>query len=144
MRHLYNSRCEVLRLDGELSFGSPKLSWTKLTHIVDPLLGTPGEILGRFDLNFMRPGKDQPMPIVAGRAPDRFGVFFFDVTDLIKAGDRIRALDGPIVGTFEIKAIPDPAVGFTAAHHMEVQVVEVTRNLTNVFPGGNVEERITQ
>jgi len=144
VRHLYNSRVGVYRLNGELTYGSPKLTWDKLTTVLDPYLGTPGELMGRFDLTFQRPGKDIPMPVVAGRAPDRIGVLFFDVTDAVKAGDRLRCIDGPIVGTFEIRAIPDPAVGFTAAHHMEVQVIEISRNLMNVFPGGDVDEQVIE
>lgn len=141
MRHLFNSRVEVLRLEGELSFGSPKLSWNKLTGTVDDYLGTPGELMGRFDLYFQRPGKDAPMPIVAGRAPDRVGLFFFSATDRVRAGDRVRCIEGPITGTFEIRAVPDPAVGFAATHHMEVQVFEVSRSLSP-FPGGDVEEQV--
>lgn len=144
MRHLFNTRAEVLRLDGELTAGSPVLSWNKLTYVLDPYINSPGELMCRLDLTFQRPGKDQPMPIVAGRVPDRIGVMYFSVTDQVKAGDRIRPISGPILGTFEIRVIPDPAVAFSAAHHMEVQVIEVSRNLSSLFPGGNVEEQVIQ
>jgi hypothetical protein len=139
MRHLFNSRCEVLRLSGQMVDGTPTLSWTKVGGVVDPVLGTPGELMCRLDLTFQRPGKDQPMPIVAGRAPDRVGVMFFDATDNIVAGDRIHCLAGPLTGTFEIRSIPDPAVAYAAAHHGEVQVIEVSQTLPGIFPGATVE-----
>ncbi len=140
MRHLFNSRAEVLRLSGELIAGTPTLSWPKTTDIVDPVLGVPGELMCRLDLNYVRPGKDQPMPVVAGRAPDRIGVLFYTVTGNVKAGDRVRMLSGPVTGTFEIRVIPDPAVGFSAAHHMEVQVVEVAAPPAGMFPSATPED----
>lgn len=140
MRHLYSSRAEVLRLSGPVINGTPVLAWGRVQSVLDVFLGVPGELMCRIDLHFVRLGKDQPLPIVAGRAPDRTGVMFFDVTDQIKAGDRIRAISGPVVGTFEIRAAPDPAVGYAVAHHMEVQVVEVAQSLQYVFPGSNVGE----
>lgn len=133
MRHLFHTRAEVLRLSQEFHDGAPTMSWDKVSTIVDPLLGEPGELMCRLDLNFVRPGKDQPMPVVAGRAPDRVGLMFFDATAEVLAGDRIRAISGPIAGTFEIRAAPDPAAGFSQAHHHEVQVIEVTRSLTNLL-----------
>lgn len=140
MRHLYNCRVQVQRLSAGMLFGAPNLSWATVTDTLDAYLGTPGELMCRLDLQFVRPGKDQPMPIVAGRAPDRVGVMFYDVTDKVKAGDRIRVLAGPVTGTFEIRAIPDPAVDLASAHHMEVQVIEVAQALAGVFPGAEPEE----
>lgn len=139
MRHLFNQRVEVLRLAAVMTNGTPVLSWSKVTTILDPALGVPGELLCRLDLNFVRPGKDQPMPVTAGRAPDRIGVLFCGATDKILAGDRIRCLSGPVSGTFEIRTIPDQAIDFAAAHHIEVQVVEISQSLAGVFPGAHVE-----
>lgn len=139
MRHLFNSRCEVLRLSGAMTNGTPVLTWAKVTGMVDARLGVPGELMCRLDLNFVRPGKDQPMPVTAGRAPDRIGVMFCDATDTILAGDRVRCLSGPVSGTFEIRTIPDVAVDFASAHHVEVQVVEVSQTIAGVFPGVSVE-----
>jgi hypothetical protein len=135
MRHLFNSRVEVLRLSALITNGVPVTTWDKVQAVVDPFLGAPGELLCRLDLVFLRLGKDQPMPLVAGRAPDRTGVLFFTHTNDIRSGDRIRALAGPVTGTFEIRTIPDIAVGFSAGHHCEVQVVEVAQSLPGVFPG---------
>jgi len=134
MRHLYSSRVEVLRLSATMVSGTPTLAWTKITAVPDPVLGTAGELLCRLDLGFMRLGRDQPMAVVAGRAPDRVGVMFFDATAHVKAGDRVHTLAGPITGTFEIRPIPDPATDMTRVHHMEVQVVEVAQALDGVFP----------
>lgn len=139
MRHLFKSRVEVLRLSGQLVNGTPELMWGRVQAHLDSTLLNAGEMMCRLDLNFVRPGKDQPMAIVAGRAPDRVGVMFFTATDQIKAGDRIRCIAGPVTGTFEIRAIPDPAVGYATAHHMEVQVVEVAQSLQHVFPGAEVD-----
>lgn len=140
MRHLYNSRAEVLRLSGALVLGTPTLTWSKISDTPDTVLGVEGELMCRLDLNFVRPGKDQPMPVEAGRAPDRIGVLFYSVTDALKAGDRVRMLAGPITGTFEVRVIPDPAVAYAAAHHMEVQVVEVAQQLAGVFPSASPED----
>lgn len=139
MRHLYSSRCEVLRQSGTVHQGIPTVAWQKITDIVDTRLGVPGEFLCRLDVGFLRPGRDMPMPIVGGRAPDRVALLFYDVTDGIKAGDRVRTLAGPVTGTFEIRVIPEPIQDFGIAHHMEVQVVEVAAALTGQFPGGELE-----
>jgi hypothetical protein len=134
MRHLFNSRVEVLRLTGVLQAGTPTLSWNTITDVVDPYLSAPGQLMCRIDLQFLRPGRDQPMPAVAGRAPDRVGVLFLSITDALKAGDRIHTLTGPVTGTFEVRAIPDVAAQFADGHHMEVQIIEVAQGLTGVFP----------
>jgi hypothetical protein len=140
MRHLYNSRVVVEELSGDFDAGTPTYTWVRSVAILDPALGVPGELMCRLDLNFIRPGKDQPQPIVAGRAPDRMGLMLFDATAGIKAGQRIRVIDGPAAGaTFEIRAVPDPAQGFSDTHHMEVQVIEVAQQLRGVFPGTDME-----
>lgn len=146
-RWLYRSVAQVVRLVPTLqSDGTMSLAWNPLTAVVDPYLDTPGQLLCRLDLTFVRPGKDQPPAVVAGRAPDRVGVLYYDpITDdsgvpLIKAGDRVAMVSGPIFGTFEIRVIPDVAQDYTGAHHVEVQVVEVSQALAppspTPFPGG--------
>lgn len=141
MRHLFNSHVEVLELTGTVVDGDATMDYLKITDVCDPYLGTPGELMCRLDLNFQRPGKDQPTPVVAGRSPDRLGLMFYSPTDTIRAGHLIRCLDGPVTGTFEIRVNPDPAVGFSAAHHMEVQIVEVNQNVQPLFPaGGHLEQ----
>lgn len=135
MRHLFNSRVEVLRLSGSMEHGTPRMEWKQIPSMVDPIFGRPGEMMCRIDLGFQRIGKDAPMPVAAGRAPDRIGVMCCSNTNLLLAGDRVRCVAGPITGVFEIRAIPDPAVGFSAMHHMEVQVVEVAQSTVGKFPG---------
>lgn len=139
MRHLYHTRAEVLRLAQEFKNGVPNMTWKQVDEIIDPYLGVPGELMCRIDLSFVRPGKDQPMPVVAGRAPDRVGLMFLDATDEILSGDRIRAIDGPISGTFELRAMPDPAAGWSAAHHMEVQIIEVAQSMQPLLLTRTVE-----
>lgn len=128
MRHLYNSRVSVHRLTVDMMDGLATQTWQKIDAIVDYYLAVPGEMMCRLDLIFQRPGKDQPMPLIAGRAPDRVGLLIFDPTYEIFSGDRFHVLDGPVRGTFEIRVMPDPAQAFVmTAHHMEVQVIEVAQ-----------------
>lgn len=146
LRMFYTSVCQVLRLNPALSAGGGmSFTWDPLTAVVDSYLNEPGLLQCRLDLTFLRPGKDQPAPVVAGRAPDRTGVCYFDLyagadgVPLVKAGDRLTCVSGPIFGTFEIRLIPDVAQSLTGAHHIEVQVVEVSQMLKpgspTPFPG---------
>lgn len=128
MRWLFASRVEVLRLNLDMSKGIPQQTWDKVSFIVDPYLGVPGEMMCRIDLGYQRVGKDFPQPVSAGRAPDRVGLMVFSPTDQVVAGDRFRCIAGPIQGVFEIRAMPDVAAGFAKAHHMEVQVIEVSQS----------------
>ncbi len=130
MRHLFNSRCEVLRINATMTDGAPTVDWNKVDFILDPYLGVSGELLCRLDLQFLRPGRDTLPPLVAGRAQDRFGVMFLSATTKLRSGDRVRTLTGPVTGTFEIRNVPDPAVGMgRTPHHFEVQVIEVAQSV---------------
>lgn len=132
MRGLYSSVVQVLRLTPTMdaNFGM-SVSWTAISSIVDPVLDIPGQLLCRLAIGFLRPGKDQLPPIVAGRPQDRFGVMYFDpATDasgvpLVKSGDRFLCVSGPISGTWEMRNIADQLQGYHGAAHCEVQVVEV-------------------
>jgi hypothetical protein len=146
MRMFYLSTCQVLRNDPQLNdSGSMVLGWTPVTDIVDPILDQPGLLACRLDLQFVRPGKDAPAPLVAGRAPDRVGVCFFDLAadaagaPLVRAGDRLECVAGPVYGTFELRQIPDVAQDLTGGHHVETQVIEVSQQLQpgtpTPFPG---------
>jgi hypothetical protein len=146
MRMFYTSACQVLRLAESLQAGGGMTwSWNPVTAVVDPVLGTPGLLMCRLDLTFIRPGKDQPPPMVAGRAPDRIGVCYFDLATaannvpLVLSGDRLECISGPIFGTFDIRVVPDVAQDMIGAHHVEVQVVEVSQMLKpgspTPFPG---------
>lgn len=146
LRMFYTSVCQVRRFNPALGpTGAMTFSWDPVTTVVDPVLGQPGLLQCRLDLTFLRPGKDQPSPIVAGRAPDRTGVCYFDLTNdadgapLVKSADRLQCVSGPIFGTFDIRLIPDVAQDLTGAHHVEVQVVECSQMLKpgspQPFPG---------
>ena len=141
MRMFYTSTVQVLRAVASVAAGGGMTyTWPAVPTVVDPVLNVPGQLQCRLDLTFVRPGKDQPAPLVAGRAPDRIGVCYFDLaTDasgvpLVVAGDRLNCIAGPIFGTFEIRPIPDVAQDLIGAHHVEVQVVEVSQMLTPGSP----------
>ena len=108
------------------------VSWAPVTDILDPYQDAPGLMACRLDLQFTRPGKDAPMPLVAGRAPDRVGVLFYDMPadasglPLLKAGDRLQMVSGPIAGTFELRQVPEIAQDYLGAHHGESQVIEIS------------------
>jgi hypothetical protein len=138
IRHLYISRAEVHRLQIKLVKGSMTNTWQKITEMVDPALGVAGEMMCRLDLNFIRPGKDQPSPIVAGRSQDRVGLLFCDYSAELLAGDRLKMVAGPISGWFELRSNPDGAIDFSQVHHFETQVVEVSPSAVR-FPGSEVD-----
>lgn len=146
-RALYTSVAAVLRLQPSLQpGGGMTAAWLQVTDILDPFVITPGLIACRLDLQFTRPGKDAPMPLVAGRAPDRVGVLFYDMPadvsglPLVKAGDRFQMVSGPIAGTFELRQAPEVAQDYLGAGHAESQVIEVAQALQpgsyTPFPGG--------
>ena len=146
LRMFYSSVCQVLRNVPQMDDGGGMtLGWVPVTEVVDPELGQPGLLQCRLDLQFVRPGKDAPAPLAAGRAPDRVGVCFFDLAagpsgaPLVLAGDRLECVAGPVYGTFEIRVVPDVAQDLTGAHHVEVQVIEVSQMLQpgspTPFPG---------
>lgn len=98
----------------------------------------------RLDVIFLRPGKDIPEPIQAGKAPDRVGILFASVEAGFRAGDVITVVPNdfgklPVSGTFQIKVIPDIAQDFSSAHHVEIQIVENAQpvdDFTRPWPGG--------
>lgn len=133
IRHLYASRVEVLRRHvNSRTAGSASEVWRKIEEIPDMMLDTVGEMMCRLDLQFIRTGKDMPLPAYAGRAADRTGTLFFDVNSNVKAGDRVRCIDGDVEGTFEIKAIPDIVPDLYGVNHIECQVVEVAQSMLRV------------
>jgi hypothetical protein len=135
MEHLFNSAVRVERMDLVVTDGDAVMDYAQATD-EDPALDAMLQFLKcRLDMNFIRQGKDLPPAPVAGRAPDRIGVMFTYPYAPIKAGDRIIAIENeqgeiPVVGTFEIRYIPDEAVGFASRHHIEVQIIEVGQALT--------------
>lgn len=146
-RSLYSSTVQVLRLSPVLNddFGMT-ISWAPVAKIVDVMQDQPGILQCRLAIGYLRPGKDQLPPLVAGRPQDRYGVVYFDpVVDasgsmMVKAGDRFLCIAGPISGTWEMRNIPDQLQGYKTAAHVESQVVEVAAQngpgSPTPFPGG--------
>ena len=146
MRGLYSSVVQVARLTPSFNDqGGMNLTWQVITGFPDPYLGTAGQMACRLDIGFTRPGKDQLAPLVAGRPPDRVGVCYYDIVSddtgvpVVRAGDRLTCIQGPIFGTWSIRNIPDVAQDYTGGHHIEVQVIEVSQSLgpgsPTPFPG---------
>ncbi len=133
MDHLFSSVVKVQRQQLRVTAGkTAEMSWVDQ----DPPLSA---VRCRLDLVFLRPGKDAIPAYEAGRATDRMGIMFCRANIDLQAGDRIVTVSGPVTGTFEIRSIPDRAVGFSAAHHIEVQVVETNQTLDGPtsFPSEN-------
>lgn len=125
MEHLYASTVRVERQMTTQVDGVPTYDWATVAG--------SERVRCRLDLNFLRPGKDVAPAPVAGRAPDRIGLMFCSADTLIAAGDRIVTVpndDGsqPITGTFEIRVIPDVVVGYSTAHHIEIQILETNQS----------------
>jgi hypothetical protein len=135
MLHLYASTVRIERPSITQVDGVPEMSWSTVSG---------GEsVRCRLDLNFMRPGKDIAPAPVAGKAPDRIGIMFCSSDTPIRAGDRIVAIPGydgttPVSGTFEVRVVPDQVVGFSFAHHIEVQVIETNQELDDQWPGDDL------
>ncbi len=133
---LLNSRVAVSRLQLITDDGRAQMVW-----IDEPTLTY---VPCRLDLTFLRPGKDVPMPVEAGKAPDRSGICFARIDSGLKAGDRLTAVPNdsgqlPVTGIFDIRVIPDQVLGFSNAHHQEIFVVEVSQDFSDAvrpFPGG--------
>ena len=130
MQHLFNSLVAVLRLESSATDGMLSYTWED----------SGVRILCRLDIGFLRPGKDQPMAVEAGKAPDRVGVLYCLPDADLRAGDRVVSVTNaagviPVPGTFEVRVIPDRAQAFATAHHVEVQIIEVAQALAGVFPG---------
>lgn len=135
MRHLFNTKVEILEALTDIVDGARVQTWIKSTAKFDPV-SAPGEMKCRLDLIFLRPGKDQPAPIVAGRTPDRTGILMCSFTPQLKGGQIIRCLEGPYTGaSFLIKMRPDTAQAFSASHHIEVQVSEIAQASVS-YPSG--------
>jgi hypothetical protein len=138
MDHLFSSVVRAERLQPSMVDGQVVIDWTP-----SPLAGSQW-IKCRLDLNFLRPGKDIPAPINAGVRPDRIGVMFTYADAPIMEGDRIVTIPNefgkmPVTGTFEIKTIPDEALDYNSAHHIEVQVVEAAQTQKSSFGEANTK-----
>lgn len=91
----------------------------------------------RIEVGFYRPGKDMPMPVQAGRAPDRPAVYWVAPTTDVQPGDHFRCISGPVLGTWLVRTAPDRAQGMQNLHHLEGQCIEVAPSVAQgSFPAG--------
>lgn len=135
MRHLFSSTVEILESTTQVVDGARVQTWNKSNASFDATCSR-GEMRCRLDLIFLRPGKDAPAPVVAGRTPDRTGVMYCSYTPSLKGGQIMRVINGPFTGSaFLLKMRPDEAQAFSGTHHIEVQVNEVAQAAFN-FPSG--------
>ena len=148
MQHLFNSAFRVERLQFVVTDGTPIMDYAQATD-TDPALNDMLQFLkARLDMNFIRQGKDIPEAPVAGRAPDRIGVLFTSPYAPLKAGDRLVAIPNeqgkiPVPGIFDIRVMPDVAIDFSDAHHIEVQVTETAQELSPAnWPEDPIEDEL--
>lgn len=136
MRHLFKSVAQVLEPATTMEKGAiASAGWQPVMEMFDPNYGKPSYLKCRLDLQFIRPGKDV-VPAVNAIPTGRTGLLFCSLTPFLKAGQRLKMVAGPIRGTFTIEIMPEYALGYSDAHHIEVQVFEVAQNrLQGVFPG---------
>lgn len=135
MDHLFNSVVRVEELRFTQVNGRAQMDWVQATDEDETLNWMLGYLPCRLDMSFLRPGKDIAPAPEAGKAPDRIGVMFCNADVPLKAGQRIVAIPNeenqiPVSGTFEIRVIPDLAIDFSSAHHIEVQILETNQALT--------------
>lgn len=136
MRHLFKSVAQVLEPSTTVEKGAIASSgWQPVMEMFDPAYGKLSYLKCRLDLQFIRPGKDVA-PAVNAIPIGRQGLLFCSLTPFLKAGQRLKMVAGPIRGMFTIEIIPEEALGYSNAHHIEVQVFEVAQNrMQGTFPG---------
>lgn len=115
--HLMPSRVRVKRPQTSLQDGVLSTSWIAVSGMYS--------IPCRLEVGLYRPGKDQPLPAQAGRAPDRVAVYWVAPGTDFRPGDHLECVAGPVTGVWEVRTFPDAAVGMRNLHHLEGQVVEV-------------------
>lgn len=115
--HLLPSRVRVKRPRSSMQDGILTTSWVSVSDLT--------AVPCRLEVGLYRPGKDQPLPAQAGRAPDRVAVYWVAPGTDFRPGDHLECVSGPVVGTWEVRTFPDAATGMIHLHHLEGQVVEV-------------------
>lgn len=93
----------------------------------------------RIEVGFYRPGRDAPLPVQAGRAPDRPAVYWVAPGTDLRPGDRMECIAGPVIGTWEIRTVPDTALNMKHLHHLEGQCIETNP----AFVGGMQQQETT-
>lgn len=79
----------------------------------------------RLEVGLYRPGKDQPLPIQAGRAPDRVAVYWCSSEVDLRPGDHLEMVVGPVTGSWHVRNYPDRVGDLATLHHLEGQCIEV-------------------
>lgn len=115
--HLMPSRVKVWRPKVTTQDGILTTSWVSVSGL--------DEVRCRLEVNFYRPGKDVMLPVQAGRAPDRVGVYWVDPGTDFRPGDHLECVSGPVEGFWRVGTKPDVALSMSSLHHLEGQVVEV-------------------
>lgn len=130
MRHLFNSVVKAEQTQVTQQDGVRDTAWVPAGE-TDDEKAMLAWIQCRLDLQFVRQGKDSPGAIQAGQAPERYGILFCgaEYQGVLRSGMRLVTIDNaigeqPVKGIFDLRAIPDVAVDFSRAHHIEVQVFE--------------------
>lgn len=134
MYGLFISQLQVLRNSESLLGGIPNYAWTPITF---PRPGGPDATWtpARVDVTFVRAGRDLPLVVEAGRAPDRLAVVWLLPGDgsLVRPGDRLVCIGGPITGTYSVDQVPDQLADAVSLHHIEIGAREVSQALA--LPG---------
>lgn len=144
MRHLFNSVVYAEQLSVTQTDGIRDTTWVP-AGVDAREKAMLSWIPCRLDLQFVRPGKDAPVVLQAGEAPERFGILFCgaEYYGILKAGMRLVSRPNgigaePVKGIFDLRAIPDLAQDFSRGHHIEVQVFEMLQpNLAAQMPSSD-------
>lgn len=133
MRHLFASTAQVLRMTSVTTNGMPSYSWGPVEFVM-PGGGKITVFMCRVDVTFVAATRNQQQVIEAGRAPDRIGTIWTgpEMLTLIKPGDRIQLVAGPITGTFSVDEIPEQVGDYGSLHHLEIGVKEVAQQIAQV------------
>lgn len=120
------SRAQVLRPQSDMVDGVLTLTMVPVEGLVAAeIVGGVEVIPLRMEVGFYRPGKDQPLPVQAGRAPDRVAVYWCAPGTDLRSGDHLEMVSGPVVGSWHLRAYPDRVIDMGSLHHLEGQCVEV-------------------
>lgn len=114
---LMPSHVKVWRPQVSMQDGILTTAWISVSGLED--------VRCRLEVNFYRPGKDAPLPIQAGRAPDRACVYWVDPGTDFRPGDHLECVSGPVFGVWRVQTRPDSAVSMRYLHHLEGQAIEV-------------------
>jgi hypothetical protein len=141
MRHLFSSVVKAEQMVLSQANGIRSTSWAPAGSTEDEK-AMLAWIPCRIDLQFVRPGKDAPVAIQAGQAPERFGILFCgdEYYGVLRPGMRLVTIDNaigqqPVRGIFDLRAIPDLAQDFSRGHHIETQVFEMLQpNVSTQMP----------